>query len=89
MFDLNVTKPDDADFLYRPSVFLSRIQFQTGGQFEGRDRSAVDGLGATWSPDIIIELIRRYKTWLEKTSANCVGFPTDLIRGFTRTIARR
>jgi hypothetical protein len=70
MFGLNVTKPDDADFLYRASVFLSRIQFQTGGQFEGCDRSAVDGLG-------------------EKTSANCVGFPTDLIRSFTRTIARR
>ena len=88
MFGLNVTKPDDADFAYRASVFLSRIQFQTGGQFEGRDRTS-DGLGATWSPDIIIEPIRRCKTRLEKTSANCVGFPTDLIRNFTGTIARQ
>lgn len=61
MFGLNVTKPDDADFAYRASVFLSRIQFQTAGQFEGRDRTS-DGLGATWSPDIIIEPIRRCKT---------------------------
>jgi hypothetical protein len=88
MFGLNVTKPDDADLAYRASVFLSRIQFQTGGQCEGRDRTS-DGLGATCSPNIIIELIRRYKTRLEKTNANCVGFPTDLIRNFTRTIARR